>query len=272
MVLFRVEALGKRVEDKIAQSTATAGESPKKKTRTEVQTPAKRREEMDMAPPSTVRRVLSWVWGTKDAESTKDDTREKEDVFAPGMPAKGKERDPTERPKEMRQIPKLPEGPAVRGMPVKAVAVPSTTFAPALPPLAKMSASTTADVSSGSLLGLSTSSSATSSTAALQTPAHAPATHATTGGESVTAKLYPSLNPPIGQRSEAIRKLFPEMHPLGTSAAAGADTSFGGSSTSSTGAGRERDFGIRRKTSVRDLVKGFESSGELGALLSARRG
>lgn len=275
-----MQALEQRVESKLAQSVGSAvtgvkdlGESPKKKSKSMMfETPAKVDTGRGDAP-GTITRVLSWVWGSSAAVSeSKVAERDDEEIFghlpikSSSTLSKGKERDARERPQPMKQV-----RPAPVSAPPPRSNVPRSSFAPVLPNLAHAGDHS---FGSASLLGLSTSSSATSSTMAVMTPAQ----------ETTTAKLYPSLNPPIGHRSAAIRKLFPEIHPLGSSSSSGGishthshdhghesgegEESFG----SVSGIGKSRDFGIRRKTSVKDLVKGFEKSGELEALLRGRSG
>lgn len=166
---LRVQALEKRVDDKLARSSPEE-DSPSKRAKIVAMPETPARPSKSLEPPSSVQRVMSWVWGSSEAHAPLTD------------------------------------------------AIPDTDQ---------------------NALGLSTSSSATSSTVPLHTP---------------TSRLYPSLQPSVSQRSTAIKSLFPAIHPLGESV------------ESSRRVGR-----VVKQKSVKEMVRGLEQSG-LGDLLNSRRG
>ena len=71
---LRVEALEKRVDEKMARSQVADETSPNKKSRSAAgkavpNTPARPTKRI-VAPPSSVRRVMNWVWGARCAATS----------------------------------------------------------------------------------------------------------------------------------------------------------------------------------------------------------
>ena len=225
---IRVKALEKRVDEKLARPRQLEETSPSKRlkatTRSVVpETPARIPSALPVTQASSVTRVMSWVWGSRHTPSATDPRQQvDEDVAQPLMR------------QNCKQISAVQRQTGIVPMP------------------SALSAQN--EMLGSALLGLSTSSSATSMTAPLDTPA-------------ATSRLYPSLRPSISQRSTAIQALFPGIHPLGES-------------TSSADLGASRSISkdltpgevVKRKASVKDMVRGFEQSGKLGELLNSRRG
>jgi len=88
--------------------------------------------------------------------------------------------------------------------------------------------------------------------------------------DTPTGRLYPALYPPISQRSNAIKALFPDIHPLGESTSS--DLSIGSAGSSSSP--RSQPINIPRKSSgsVKDLVRSFEESKVIHGAMDKRAG
>ena len=210
-----MQALEKRVDEKLARDTQLDETSPAKRAKSASgsavpSTPA-RSSTRSAGPLGSINRVMNWVWGSAAAD--------------PLRPASGPSDDAS---------------PAMRS---NEAARPATIATPAIPASRPQQDPTLGS----SILGLSTSSSATSLTMPLNTPA-------------VPSRLYPSLQPPITQRSSAIKALFSAGHPLAES------------SYSAPGPRTRQKEPIRRSASVKDMVQAFEENGTLGDLLNSRRG
>jgi hypothetical protein len=265
VILLRIKALERRLENNPTSSTEKQPEdSANKRAKvdsTPLSTPNKTTfgSANTVPAPSTMKRVMGWMWGSSIAESGKkvDQVEEQSERMD-----KGKGRAEGERPdsftlgrpidkqsvlpitwqadtsRSMKQVSTKPVTAAQLGPPPRSTRPRLSGRSIVGPPAGDISLDT-------STLGLSTSSSATSMTFPPQTP-----------------RIYLSLTQSISQRSLAIKALFPAIHPLGDSTSSTISSSSVGNTTGRTDASFS-SIGLSRKTSVKDLAKSFEEQGVL---------
>jgi len=285
MILLRVKALEKRVnatrEEKFSEETDRGNKKQKveSKRREPVSTPGRGEDEegnstvVSIVPPSTIRRMLGYVWRPSELTLDSIDCGDLEESPVKSTNARAevvaKETDMA-RPVENKLLTRLKE---IRDTPVKTPPSTSTmTTAPVYDlstpmkqvtpstPVAATPAHPSSPAWSPALPGKWTFTSASANPSTLRqqsTPggtSSAPASSglglppASTSSSSLssiitsTPKLYPALNPPMAQRSSALKALF--------------DTPQSG-----------RTAPAKRLTnspSVSDLVRSFEEDGVLG--------
>ncbi|WVW78224.1 hypothetical protein I302_100176 [Kwoniella bestiolae CBS 10118] len=270
MLVLRVQAIERRVS-KLASSTASTSTST---SITEMHTPATKRTrpnavshdsavlqtptvskstQESVEPPSTIKRMLGFVWGKSKTKppipsQLHKDTLDK-NLFATSIPVnnKGKEKEvlPTTQMREIRP----PHPASSRWTPVAAPPPPppptrsSITSSSQAVPIAPSSSSRPIPILSR-----------TTPSSSLDEPTSI--THSTSlpslSLDSTYKRLYPPLNPPISQRSDAIARLFPDSPStvLGVS-----------SSTSEKNLKELGQIQKKRSGSVKSLVESWEGKG-----------
>ncbi|WWC86699.1 uncharacterized protein L201_001576 [Kwoniella dendrophila CBS 6074] len=306
MLVLRVQAIERRV-NRLSSSTtsvtSTLQTPAPKKTRTNlgsssntsIQTPQVNKPANNVEPPSTIRRMLGFVWGKSKPKA--DTVQERKggnimDKFEASsssssstkaiqpssstnlIKGKGKEREilPTSQTREVR--------PPVPASPVSHPSSTSWTPIPEPPPPPPARVTTVTSTRPKSIPGpsnlINSITSSTSSSSSSNTPnipsitqsTSLPNFYSSTITSSNSKSLYPNLNPSLSQRSNAIARLFPDT----------TDTSIRSSSSSSSASSMnasrsERNLkeletiALQKKKSngsVKNLVKNWEDKGIIG--------
>ncbi|WVQ69481.1 uncharacterized protein L199_007700 [Kwoniella botswanensis] len=278
MLVLRVQAIERRIL-KLASSTASTS------TSTDLQTPALKRMRPNVPtlpqtpmmikstkdavePPSTIKRMLGFVWGKSKAENTSVPTSNKSKVSSSAFATtssinkdKEKEKDvlPTTQMREIR--PAHPT--SSRWTPVAPPPPPprSTTASTSKTIPTNVSKNTPApskpmSIPSSALKNVSTTSSSITHSRSL--PSLSITSSSSFPGST---RLYPPLNPPISQRSDAIARLFPDHTPPS------------GKMTASISEKNLKELGQiqkKRSGSVKSLVESWEGKGIMGASIKGK--
>lgn len=308
VLLLRVRALERRVIDKIENHTSepSTERSPKKAKVDGMivpSTPARSLGVCATEPPSTIKRAFGWMMGWNaqnslaarhsSAGTAKADAPLREDPVEEAVSVPEQPEDDLARPEgptqAMKQVPAdrtvsgvaaqlESAGRTLRGPEIKddrrssqqaperqAPPAPftpahpsSSSWTPPLRPLAPPSVrpavsalSLTSTLTASRSLPADLSASTSTIATYLNTPA---------------PRLYPSLDPPLTQRSSAIKALFPDIHPLGSSTDSAASTS----SATSRPEPLPMPAGIKKRDSVKDLIRSFQEKGVLDKAFQAK--
>ncbi|WWD07444.1 hypothetical protein V865_005543 [Kwoniella europaea PYCC6329] len=278
MLVLRVQAIERRIS-KLASSTASTFTSTNlqtpalKRIRPNVpalpQTPMMTKSTKDaVEPPSTIKRMLGFVWGKSKAQNTSVPASNKSKISSSAFTTtssinKGKEKEKDVLPTtQMREI--RPAHPtSSRWTPVAPPPLPprsniasSSKNPPVISSKDTLVPSKPITIPSSSLKDVSTTSSSITHSRSLPSLSITPSS-----SFSDSTRLYPSLNPPISQRSDAIARLFPDH------------TSSSGKMTASTSEKNLKELGQiqkKRSGSVKSLVESWEGKGIMGASIKGK--
>jgi hypothetical protein len=260
-------------------------------------TPAKSLGGCATEPPSTIKRAFGWMMGwnapTSAAMAVKADAplrgeRIEEAANAPEQPEDDCAR-PEEPTQVMKQVPadrtvsgvaaqlesasRNLRGPEVKDNRRSTQLVPERQAPPApFTPAHPSSSSWTPPLRPLALPSVGPAVSAMSLTSTLTASRSLPADLSASTSTIATylntpaPRLYPSLDPPLTQRSSAIKALFPDIHPLGSSTESAASTS----SATSRREPLPMPTGIKKRDSVKDLIRSFQEKGVLDKAFQAK--
>jgi hypothetical protein len=305
VLLLRVKALERRVIDTVEKHTSepSTERSPKKEKVDGIivqSTPAKSFGESATEPPSTIKRAFGWMMGWSaqnssavpakaDAPLCEERIERIEEAANVSKQPEDDRAGPEEPTHEMKQV--------SAGRPVSDVAAQLESAGRALgsteakddrrstqhfterqgarapfTPAHPSSSSWTPPLRPGALPSVRPTVSALSLTSTLTASRSLPADLSASTSTIATylntpaPRLYPSLDPPLTQRSSAIKALFPEIHPLGSSTDSVASTS----SATSRPEPLPMPTGIKKRDSVKDLILSFQEKGVLDKAFQAK--
>ncbi|OCF58592.1 hypothetical protein L486_03079 [Kwoniella mangroviensis CBS 10435] len=280
MLVLRVQAIQRRIS-KLASSTASTSTSidlqtpALKRIRPNVptlpQTPMMTKSTKDaVEPPSTIKRMLGFVWGKSKAQNSSVRTSNESKISSSALNTtssinKGKETEkdvlPTTQMREIRPAhptssrwtPVAPPPPPPRSTTASTSKTASTNFSKNTPAFSKPMS-----IPSSSLKYVSTTSSSITHSTSLPSLS---ITSSSSSSLSGSTRLYPPLNPPISQRSDAIARLFPDH------------TSTSGKMTASISEKNLKELGQiqkKRSGSVKSLVDSWEGKGIMGPSIKGK--
>ncbi|WWD00810.1 hypothetical protein V866_007747 [Kwoniella sp. B9012] len=278
ILVLRVQAIERRIS-KLASSTASTS------TFTDLQTPALKRIRPNVPalpqtpmmtkstkdavePPSTIKRMLGFVWGKSKAQNTSIPTSNKSKFSSSAFTTtsstnKGKEKEkdvlPTTQMREIRPAhptssrwtPVAPPPPPPRSTTASTSKTASTNVSKSTPAPSKPMS-----IPSSSSRNVSITSSSITHSRSLPSLSITPSS-----SFSDSTRLYPPLNPPISQRSDAIARLFPDH------------TSSSGKMTASTSEKNLKELSQiqkKRSGSVKSLVESWEGKGIMGGSIKGK--